>query len=138
MEILYFLDQYLLLHIFSGLVAKILSIASIECFFNNSAKEGEVAYIEKASLTDFGCMYYNNRACVNGGVATLNEGVAKMVASSFVNNSAGSSSGVLFTPIHFYQNQITFENSTFDNIGAIKGGVIAMLANASYSVNERE
>ena len=59
------------------------------------------------------------------------------IASRFMNNTAGNSGGVLYTPLYHYANVvINLKASYFINNSGISGGAIAMLSNATVTVTE--
>ena len=58
------------------------------------------------------------------------------IASRFMNNTAGNSGGVLYTPLYHYAHVINLKASYFINNSGISGGAIAMLSNGTVTVTE--
>lgn len=106
-------------------------------FFTNSVTEGGVVYIymHNAHFTDLGGTYYDNRAR-NGGVVTINEGIVEMTAYRFVNNTAESIGGALYTIANDYMHNIILVGNTFNDNRANSGGVISLLSKDILTVVE--
>ena len=109
-------------------------------FFNNTATDGGVAYVRKITFTDQGSTYCGNMAS-NGGVIILNQGHIQVTKSKFVNNTAKSMGGVLYSaPLHHHDHHSTpvviikLENSYFIKNSALSGGAIAILSNVAVTL----
>ena len=96
-------------------------------FIENTASEGGVVALNKASIRDLGSIFSNNMVSVYRGVFALIEGDVYVKASNFTNNTARQSGGVLCTLSHELEDNVTLEKSNFLNNTAHSGGVIASL-----------
>ena len=91
--------------------------------------------MHNAHFTDLGGTYYDNRAR-NGGVVTINEGIVEMTAYRFVNNTAESIGGALYTIANDYMHNIILVGNTFNDNRANSGGVISLLSKDILTVVE--
>ena len=123
------------MYAYSSSIISIDTIIIFCTFFNNSAHEGGVVYMQNAYFKDLGSMYSGNMAS-NGGVITLNDGSLEVTASKFSSNTARNSGGVLYIPLHYNTRVMQLETSHFINNSAISGGAIAMFSNAAVTVTE--
>ena len=111
------------------------SIISLCAFLYNSANEGGAVYIRIAMFTDLDNSYYGNMAS-SGGAITLLEGYVSVRASRFMKNTARSSGGVLYSPLHDFIQVVDLESSCFINNSANSGGAIAAFSTARITVTE--
>ena len=104
-------------------------------FYNNSAIEGGAAYVDDTKLMDTDNIYFGNKAA-NGGVFVLAEGVVKVRASMFTNNTARNGGGVLYTPLNNYEKEVILEASHFFDNSAMRGGAIAIFSTGMVTMIE--
>ena len=80
-----------------------------------------------STFMDYDNTYRSNSVTSDGGVIGLNVGVISAVASSFTNNTAQNSGGVLSILTVNINQRITFEMSSFCHNRAENGGSFSML-----------